>query len=45
MGTAYGIVHRARDTETQDVVALKSVRIFDQDKGEGSQYTFSKVPR
>ncbi|ORY77037.1 putative CDK10, cyclin-dependent kinase 10 [Protomyces lactucae-debilis] len=35
----YGVVHRARHTKTGETVALKSVRLFEQDKGEGIPIT------
>lgn len=34
---AYGVVYRARDKRNGRIVALKTVRIFESDKGEGSK--------
>lgn len=36
---AYGVVHRAHDHKTSKIVALKQVRIFDSDRGNGIPIT------
>ena len=36
---AYGVVFRARDKRDDSIVALKTIRIFESDKGEGSTTT------
>ncbi|KAL7268216.1 hypothetical protein RUND412_009168 [Rhizina undulata] len=35
----YGVVHRAHDTKNAKIVALKQVRIFDHDRGNGIPIT------
>ncbi|CCG83054.1 Serine/threonine protein kinase Ppk235 / FY16936)) [Taphrina deformans PYCC 5710] len=35
----YGVVHRARDKRNDNIVALKTVRIFESEKGEGIPIT------
>lgn len=35
----YGVVHRSRDTKTDRIVALKQVRIFENDRGNGIPIT------
>lgn len=39
MFIAYGVVHRAQDHKNNKVVALKQVRIFDSDRGNGIPIT------
>ncbi|RPB17152.1 Pkinase-domain-containing protein [Morchella conica CCBAS932] len=38
-GASYGVVHRAQDHKNNKVVALKQVRIFDSDRGNGIPIT------
>lgn len=39
LSPAYGVVHRAHDHKTSKIVALKQVRIFDSDRGNGIPIT------